>query len=76
MARGALEHLVADARVRAGVADDAGPDGEQVALGVAADRVLEPHRMPLRVEAEALLAGQREQHRPAGRRGEQRSCGT
>ncbi len=72
---GPLEHLVADAGVRARVAHDPGPDGNEAAVDVAPDRVLEPHRMALRVEAQALLARERDQHRPAraslraGRRG-------
>ena len=72
MARCALEHLVADARVRARVADDARPDGEQAAVRVAGGGVVEPHGVALRVEAQALLAGEGEEHRPSGSDGEQR----
>ena len=42
--------------------DDARPHGEQAAVLVAADGVVEPHRVPLGVEAQALLAGQRQEH--------------
>ena len=56
VAGGALEHLVADARVRAGVADDARAHGEQLPLRVAAHRVVDGHRVALGVEAEALRA--------------------
>ena len=72
VARRALEHLVADARVGAGVADDAGPHGEEVAVRVAGRRVVEPHRVALGVEAQALLAREREEHGPLRPDGEQR----
>ncbi len=62
MADRPLDHLVADACVGAGVGDDAGPDREQLAVVVAADGVVEPHRVTLRVEAEALPARQRQEH--------------
>ena len=71
MADGALDHLVADARVRAGVADDPRANGEQLALLVAAHRVVEPHRVALGVEAEALPARQGEEHGPPGAEREQ-----
>ena len=64
MPGGALQHLVAHARVRARVADDSRPHRDEASLLVAADRVLEPHRVPLRMEAEALLAGERDEHGP------------
>ena len=58
VAGGALEHLVADAGVGAGVADDARPDARRRRPSrVAADRVVEPHRVALRVEAQALARG-------------------
>ena len=71
VARRALEHLVADARVGAGVADDPRAHRGQMPVGVAADGVVQPHRVPLGVEAEALLPREREPHRPAGGEREQ-----
>ena len=44
MAGRALEDLRPDAGVGAGVADDPGPDGDEAALGVAADLVVQGHR--------------------------------
>ena len=72
MAGGALQDLAADAGVGAVVADHACPDGQQVAVGVAADRVVHPERMALDVEAEALGAAEREQHGPPGGPGQER----
>ncbi len=67
-----LEHLVADARVRPGVPDDAGPEREQVPLLVAAGGVLHPQRVPLRVEADALPAAEGDQDGASGDRRHER----
>ena len=72
MTRGALEDLAADAGVGAVVAGDPRPDRDEVALRVAAGGVVEPHRVALDVEPQALAPGELEQHRAAGRDGEQR----
>ena len=68
----ALQHLVADARVRSRVPDDAGPQRREPALRVGADRVVHHHRVALRMEPEALRARQDEQRRASRRVGEQR----
>ena len=57
VAGGPLQDLAADAGVGAVVADDPRPDGDEAALGVAADGVVEPHRVALDVEPQALARG-------------------
>ena len=61
VAGGPFQHLVAHARVRARVPDDASPDRHQVALLVAPHRVLHPHGVALGVKAHALRARKRQQ---------------
>jgi hypothetical protein len=73
MAGRALEHFVADAGIGAAVADDARLDGEQVPVRVAADGVVEPHRVTLGVEAQALFPREREHYRAFGAHREQGS---
>src|ERR1035437_3154647 len=72
VAGGALEYLVADARVRAGVTDHARPDRDEVPGLVAPHRVLHGDRMSLHVEAQALLTAEGDAHRTARGPGEQR----
>ena len=62
----ALEHLAADRGVGARVADEARHDRREPPLGVAADRVVEPDGVALRVHAHGLLAIEDELDRPAG----------
>ena len=66
MAGGALQDLVAHAGVRPGVSDDAGAHGREPAILVASHGVFKCHRVALRVEPDALPAGQRDQHGAIG----------
>jgi len=72
-ARGPLEHLRSDRRERALVAHDAGPQGREAAVAIASCRVLQRHRVALRMQADALFARERRLDRPAGEHGHQ--CG-
>ena len=72
MSRRALQDRRPDARIGAGVAHDPGPDGDQMAVRVAAELVVHREGMPLRVEAEALRPRDREQDGPVRDPGEER----
>ncbi len=75
VAGSALQHLAADAGVRAVVADHPSLDGDQVAIRVTGHRVVHPEGMALHREAQALGARQRQHHGPPGHEGEQRGVG-
>ena len=71
----ALEHLAPDRGVSTRVADEARHDGGEPALGVAAHGVVETDGVTLRVQANRLLAGEDQLHRPARDAREERRLG-
>ena len=70
-----LEHLPADRRIGAAVADHSRLHGREAPVGVAADGVVHRDRVALRVKANRLLARQHRPHRPARQPREQRGLG-
>ncbi len=72
VSRGSLEHLVADARICAGVPNDPSPHGGQTPFVVAPDRVRHRQRVAFGVEPDALGAAHREQDGTAGGDGAER----
>ena len=72
VAGGALQHLAADRSVGAGIAENIRLHRGQAALRVAADRIGHGQRMALGMDADRLLAGERDPHRPPGQARQQR----
>ncbi len=72
VARRALQHLAADRGVGPRVADETRHDRGEPPLGVAADRVVEANRVPLRVHPDGFLAAEDELDRPARDQREER----
>ena len=72
MPAGALQHLRADRRIRALVADDARLHGRDAAFGIATDLVLQLDRVPLRMNVKTFGPRERELDRPAGEPGHER----